>query len=358
MQNIPSSPFRGERRGGLLIMSIIHYPISTLLAFTLMTSAMTLTSCGPKSAASRAEEALPQAPDYADAGQWHAIDRGASADIFYVISTETGDYPLPDGTACHYADTYADSLRQPMLAEMEGVDELLSGSLNFYSPYYRQCSLQSFASDSLAAQRLPLPLSDVRRAFAHYMSHQNQGRPFILAGFSQGALLAEQLLADMADSTFSRLVAAYLIGISITPETLADNNRLRPAQRADDTGVTICYNSVRDTACALWPRSAVAINPVNWRTDSVSATYATEPTPLLPIDRQHKDTLTVRLDTVTNLLLVSGYSATDYVLPLIGRDGNYHSREIWLYRQQLRQNIELRADAYLRQRQSHRQPAQ
>lgn len=294
-----------------------------------------------------ATEVLPQQPDYADSTQWYTTLRGGAVDIFYIISTETADYPLPDGTTAHYADTYADSLRQPMRAEMEGVDQLLSGSLNFYSPYYRQCSMQSFASDSLAAQRLPLPQDDVRRAFAHYLAHHNGGRPFILAGFSQGALLAQQLVSEMADTTYSRLVAAYLIGISIPPQALADASRLRPAQRADDTGVVICYNSVRDAGCAIWPPSAAAINPVNWRTDSVSATFCTEPTPLLPIDQQRQDTLTVRLDTATGHLLVDGYSATDYRLPLIGRDGNYHSREIWLYRHQLRQNMQQRADAFL-----------
>ncbi len=76
--------------------------------------------------------------------------------------------------------------------------------------------------------------------------------------------------------------------------------------------------------------------------------YITEPSPLIPIDQQQKDTLTVHLDSLSHLLIVSGYTATDYVLPLIGQEGNYHSREIWLYREQLRENIEERASTFLR----------
>ena len=309
----------------------------------LMAGLLALTACSTRQ---MADGYIPAEPNYGEASQWYITDRQGEADIFYVISTETGDYTAADGSLCHYADTYADSLRLPMLSEMEGVDTLLSGRLNFYAPYYRQCSLQSFESDSLARQRLPLALGDVRRAFAHYLKHQNQGRPFVLAGFSQGALIALELMREMDDSTYARMVAAYIIGTNISQEMLDSVPRIHPAQRADDTGVTICYNSVRDASCALWPRSAVAINPVNWRTDSQEATLITEPTPLQPVAAQQKDTLTVHLDTASNLLFVSGYSATDYVLPLIGKEGNYHSREIWLYRHQLRENIQQRVSAF------------
>ena len=52
-------------------------------------------------------------------------------------------------------------------------------------------------------------------------------------------------------------------------------------------------------------------------------------------------------EAASNLLLVDGYTATDYVLPLIGKEGNYHSREIWLYRDQLRENMQLRTTRWL-----------
>jgi hypothetical protein len=45
--------------------------------------------------------------------------------------------------------------------------------------------------------------------------------------------------------------------------------------------------------------------------------------------------------------MVEGYTAQDYMLPLLGIEGNYHTREIWLYRQQLRENMELRANRFL-----------
>ena len=293
----------------------------------------------------RVGESVPPKPDYSDSAQWYITTRSADVDIFYVTSTETGDY-LSDGHPCHYADTYSDSLRLPILGEMVGVDSLLSGTLNFYSPYYRQCSLQSFVNDSLAQARLSLPMSDVRRAFKHYLEHFNAERPFVLAGYSQGAIIVLDLLRRMPASVYSRLVAAYVIGASVPQSDVVAGGNILPARAADDTGVTVCYNSVRSAQCALWPRSALCINPVNWRTDSTAALLITEPSPLLPTTEQKRDTITVRLDTVSNLLLLDGFTATDYVLPLIGKQGNYHSREIWLYRDLLRQNIALRTSRF------------
>ena len=295
------------------------------------------------------QEALPAAPNYDEASQWYISDRQSQADVFYIISTETGDYTLA-GVPYHHADTYNDSLRAPLYSEMLGVDTLVSGRLNYYAPYYRQCSLQSFGSDSLMAARYPIALDDVRKAFKHYLSHYNQGRPFILAGYSQGAMIMLQLLQEMDEAAFQRLIAAYAIGVSISKEQLASPH-IVPATGADDTGVTICYNSVRDARNAvsrIGENNVVAINPVNWRTDATPVTFMTEPTPLLPVDQQQKDTLTVHLDQASHLLFVEGYTATDYVLPLFGMEGNYHTREIWLYRDQLRDNMALRAATFLK----------
>lgn len=290
------------------------------------------------------QDVIPKSPNYSDKTQWYVSNRQAAADVFYIISTETGDYQLPDGTTCHYADTYNDSVRTPMHSEMLGVDTLLSGELNYYSPYYRQCSLQTFENDSVIKARLPLALNDVRRAFKYYLENLNQGRPFVLAGFSQGAMIMLELMKEMDNATFERMIAAYAIGCTITDAMLAQNPHIVAAQGADDTGVTICYNSVRDAGCAIMgTNNAIAINPVNWCTDATPATFMTEPSPLLPIAQQKKDTLTVHLEPTSRLLMVEGYTATDYVLPLIGKQGCYHSREIWLYRQQLKDNIALRA---------------
>ena len=43
-------------------------------------------------------EPLPPVPDYTDSTQWYIVDRQGDADLFYVISTETGDHMIGDDT--------------------------------------------------------------------------------------------------------------------------------------------------------------------------------------------------------------------------------------------------------------------
>lgn len=277
-------------------------------------------------------DVIPIAPDYGDTTQWYIADRGAEVDVFYIVSTECGDYTF-DGKTMHYADTYNDSIRKLLYGEMVGVDKLLASELNYYSPYYRQVTMQTYTDDSLIDARMPLAYGDVRKAFDYYLEHYNNGRPFILAGFSQGAMAVVDLLNEMDDNAYSRLVAAYVIGYKVTDT----NAHIRPAKDSADLGVTICYNSVRDNDCAiplLSDGNHVAINPVNWRTDATPATL---------VDPRYGDTLTVTLDTTTLLLHIDGYHRDDYILPLIGREGNYHCLEISLFRDCLRRNISLRA---------------
>ena len=287
---------------------------------------------------------IPPQPQYQDTAQWYVSDSKADVDIFYIISTEIGDYITDNGITRHFADTYNDSLRAPMLAEMTGVDAIVGDKFNFYSPYYRQCSLQTYADDSTIDARMPLPTEDVRRAFNHYIKRINPSRPFIIAGFSQGAMIAIELLKEMDSQTYSRMIAAYIIGATIDSATVNTTKYLVPAQGADDIGVTICYNSVREPSCALrmFDHSAVCINPVSWTTDPTPATLITETT----FNATTKDTLTVRIDAATGLLCVDGVTADDYILPLIGKEGNYHSREIWFYRDCLKANMEARAEKF------------
>ena len=284
---------------------------------------------------------LPPAPDYADSTQWYIQQRNAPVDVFYIISTETGDYNDADGQVCHYADTRNETIRAAMQSEMAGVDNLLCGGLNYFSPYYRQCTLESFTSDSLAQARFANAMKDVSRAFQHYLKNLNHGRPFVLMGFSQGAMAVIDLLKQMPDSVYSRMVAAYVLGWRITDSDLAQSGHIVAAKDSNDLGTTICYNSVRDNSCAIpliSDGNRIAINPANWRTDATPVTLVS---PISP------DTLTLTLDTISKLLIVSGYSRSDYMLPLIGREGNYHCLEISLYSEMLKRNIALRAGTFV-----------
>lgn len=287
---------------------------------------------------------IPAQPDYADSIQWYIRDRGSEADLFYVISTETGDHMMGADT-CHFADTRDPYLRGRMKHEMHAVDSFYSGRLNYYSPYYRQVSMQSWATESVAMARIPLAMSDCIRSWDYYITNMNKGRPFILAGFSQGAHAVVEILKRMPDSIAARMVAAYPIGYKVTREDTAACHHLRPATGATDTGVTINFNSVKSPECEISVVSAgniFCINPVNWRTDTLS-------TPFILYGRKKNDTLSVRLDSESRLLLIEGYQ-NDKPMSVIGKPGNYHHMELKFYYPYICQNMADRVAAFLKRK--------
>jgi hypothetical protein len=180
----------------------------------LLLLALAVVACGRK-----ASLVIPEIPDYTLPANWYHLDRGTGADLLYISSTEVADRALKDGRVRHFASVTDSADRAALLAEYNGVDRLLSdGKLNFYGPYYRQMTLETYLSQEDVRSRVAVPLQDIRAAFDYYMAHENKGKPFILAGFSQGAQMTLELLKAMPDSVYSRMVAAYIIGWPVTPE--------------------------------------------------------------------------------------------------------------------------------------------
>jgi len=68
----------------------------------------------------------------------------------------------------------------------------------------------------------------------------------------------------------NRLVAAYLIGYTVTDSDLSESG-LTATQNATDLGVVITYNtqSVTSTGSPMLLAGAHCINPLNWSTDGI-----------------------------------------------------------------------------------------
>lgn len=154
-------------------------------------------------------------------------------------------------------------------------------STNVFIPLYRQCN--AFSAGKLSKQEeLKLyegaPREDIFAALDYYFTHVNNGRPFILAGHSQGSLMALYVLTlyfAKHQDYYKRMVAAYVIGFGVFDSILKSCPFLKMAQGADDVGVIISYNTegpenMHAKSVLLSPGTR-AINPLNWRTDD---TYA------------------------------------------------------------------------------------
>ena len=307
-----------------------------------------LVICGLVAACGTSEPAIanentyvPAAPDYSDAAMWHMElnDKGEGADVFYIPSTWEFDWTTTDEGICHYADPSISKHHDDVEIEMKGVADYMADGNNFYSPHYRHITLDSWATlneDTISRRYNDVSFVDVRNAFNHYMTEYNNGRPFILAGFSQGGKSVVELLKILTPEQREKLVAAYVLGYKVTPDDIAAAPWIKPAQSADDTGVTICYNSVSDVKYVKPVVSApnvMCINPVNWRIDATPATL--------------NDTITVTLSPEYKVLVVEGYdgSALPNILDILNT-GDYHGAEPWLYSECLRENIHRRIKSF------------
>jgi len=152
---------------------------------------------------------------------------------------------------------------------------------NLFAPFYKQVSgtygLNLSDEDNATLFRYAAS-KDASEAVDYYFKHFNQGRPFILAGHSQGSETSLYLLVDYFKNHpeyYSRMIAAYVIGYSVTSDVLSKNPHMKFATGASDTGVIISWNtegpgnSGKHNAVLL--KNAKSINPLNWKLDG---TYA------------------------------------------------------------------------------------
>ena len=283
------------------------------------------------------ESFIPKAPDYADPTMWTVIDddsESIGADIFYVVSTWEEDWTTEDGRICHYANVWNPKHRGRMFdLEIKKVAAYMSPGNRFFAPYYRHTTIEAWMTqnEDTLRNRTRLSMGDVCAAFDHFQAHRDTSRPLIIAGFSQGGLAVVELLKHIDDETYNQLAAAYVLGYKVSKADMAQCSHIRPAEGETDTGVTICYNTVKDVKYVIPVISAsdICINPVNWRTDATPATL--------------HDTITVTLSPQHHVLVVSGYSGSEYApYRAFLNVGDIHSCEPWLYSECLAKNIKVR----------------
>ena len=90
------------------------------------------------------------------------------------------------------------------------------------------------------------PRTDVYAALDYYFENLNQGRPYFLAGHSQGSRLCYTVLSEYMKEHpdyYANMIAAYCLGDSLTEDYLRENPHVKAAQGADDLGVVVSWNT-------------------------------------------------------------------------------------------------------------------
>ncbi len=100
----------------------------------------------------------------------------------------------------------------------------------------------------------------------------NKGRPFILAGHSQGTLHGIRLLKEVIDKTplAKQMLAAYIIGGQITSSHFETMQDIKICTQATDLNCAIHWDTFSDAEIGnSFPERAnnICINPLSWQLD-------------------------------------------------------------------------------------------
>lgn len=288
-----------------------------------------------------------QKPNYADTYYWAyyetAADKGA--DVFLLCPTV--DYGKNGNMNMALDDSVA---RYRFCGALNQERGIYDQSANLYAPYYRQATFAAYqANSATAAAALHLAYKDVKAAFKHYLSVSDKRRPLVLAGFSQGSDMLLRLMKDCfrKKSLQRRLVAAYAIGWRITDEDLRQYPFLKMAQGEFDTGVIVSFNSeapgMKASVMVSKGFFTNAINPLNWRTDTVPADRTLNLGACFmnydgTVKKEIPQLTGAHLDARRGTLIVTDVAPTDYP----GRpfpNGIYHIYDYQFFYRNLQKNV-------------------
>lgn len=295
---------------------------------------------------------------YADLTNWAYFDfekTEKNADVFFVCPTV---YSGTEG--CHNMPLDDIKARESFVGATNMEKGIYDEECRFFAPFYSQADMGAYElSESEREPYLQTAYNDVKEAFEYYMRNENDGRPIILAGFSQGADLCIRLLKDCFkdDDVNELLVACYAIGWRITEEELKEYPHLKFATGENDTGVIVCFNSeaenITDSLIIPEGTKTLAINPLNWKTDSTPAdrdlnkgacftNYSGE------IKSETPYLTGAYIDEERGALKVTDVSVEDYPPVLdVFESGIYHLYDYQFFYRNLQENVKARVTAYL-----------
>jgi len=302
-----------------------------------------------------------QEPDYNNTAAWAywRVGENKAADLFIVCPT------VDLGTDGHTNMSLTDeNIKGNFTGALNMQRGIYEKNCRMYAPYYRQAVLAAYDLPANEAEPyFNLAYKDVRAAFVYYMQHENNGRPFVLAGFSQGAEMCLRLLKEFGNEDFvkNNMVACYAIGWRFTPQEAEKYPYIQPAKCADDLGKVIIFNNEAPevTSSAIVPEGVktFAINPLTWSCGSQKAPKTLNAGACFTdysgaVVREVPQLTGCYIDSERGTLKVTDVDKKEFVpgLPLFS-EGVYHIYDYQFFYRNLQQNVNLRIKTFMEERQ-------
>ena len=220
-----------------------------------------------------------------------------------------------------------------------------------FAPFYRDAHIRSFQEQFKPvggddAQRSAY--EDIKAAFNHYLTHENNGRPIVLVSHSQGTLHAAQLLKDFFEGQplQKQLVAAYLVGIAIKEK---DFKSIPFLTKPEETGGFVTWNTYKKNHLPddyeQWYKGSLTTNPITWDKQKIT-TYD-----------QHKGLTfydgklypnSVKIELIDGMIWTRTPKVPKRFWLSFIKD--YHFADITIFWKDIRENTRMRIEAFLAKR--------
>lgn len=302
--------------------------------------------------------------DYANETNWILKQQHGEkpVDVIYFYPTR---YYVDGPEADELCDIDDKDMRKRAVKITQKHTTVFEDSCNLYAPFYRQLSVPCIL-DLIASNPEALSYCGVKAlsgSLDYYFQNYNNGKPFILAGHSQGSILLCEILSDYMKEHpeyLENMVAAYIIGFSVTKDYLEENPHLKFAEGADDTGVIVSYNTEghgnEGQYNGVLKEGAVAINPVNWKIDETYASAKENKGSLITTEQGELKIVgglaDARLDLERGVVICESVDPEVYASKSVNCFGpeSYHSYDYGFFYMNLKENVAVRIEAFLKSR--------
>ena len=265
------------------------------------------------------------------------------ADVFYVYPTLNTDKEDPRWNAPINDLEQNDKVLNKAVLYQASALALLG---KVYVPFYRQAHIRSFKMFNEGGKTaLEIAYADVKKAFEVFLSKYNKGRPIILLSHSQGTRHTMRLIADFFDEKElqNKLVAAYIPGIGVKPNLF---KTIKPMTKPDETGGFVSWNTYKKGYYPkddkYWYDGSVTTNPITW--DDSKVTTLEQHKGFLYTNKKIYDKA-LKIEVSDGLVWSSNpkFPMRLFMSPI----KNYHSGDINLFWQDVKENAALRLNTYL-----------
>ena len=333
-----------------------------LLSFLLTLAICVVSNLTACTNAQAETESTGEIPDYSKAECWYQIPEiTKEVDTFFVYPTE---YMAANEGDPDFATLDNAEMLEGVKANYPILASVYEDSTNVFMPYYRQAGMLYAAKEAKKSGDprtafATIPYDDVTAALDYYFENYNNGRPFIIAGHSQGSgivsLVLKKYFKEHSDY-YERMIAAYVIGFSITKDFLEENTQLKFAASENDTGVIVSWNTegpknVEQNASnvVLLP-NAISINPLNWKLDETYAP-ASENLGSRVLNKKNGEYEIKDIGADAKVVLDRGSILTNADTEPVEGDTfgpqSYHNGDYALYYNNIKDNVAKRIAAYL-----------